>query len=159
MKKIPLITLFILLILITAACYSDAVNDGKANKKGEVEINEFKTKHIFSLEDIQKPFSGPELNLKPQVEANYPKLNGVKAKAYELLDGMVYIHVFKNNGELKKGINEIEEAYKIEKWGLKVYEVNNMLFVYEPAYATQELVKAKDAEMKKAIREMINAKK
>lgn len=134
---------------------SNEENDEKQNNEKEVEYFEFHTDTEFTLEDIEGPFSKPELLLQPQGEDDYPSLNGVEAKAYQLNDGTVFIHLFKNKKDLKDGIKQIKEVYEFEKWGLKVYEVNNMMFVYMPANATEELIKENDKKIKNAIEEMI----
>lgn len=126
-------------------------------QSSKVEFYEFDTNIQLTLKDIEKPFSKPELLLQPQAGTDYPKLGGIEAKAYQLIDGTVFIHVFKNNENLKKGLKQIKDVYETTEWELKAYEVNNMLFVYHPAYATKELVDTNDEKMKEAIKEMIKA--
>ncbi len=175
MIKIFTVMLFILLTLGgLAACNSNSqgnsteeilqteeeqpIQKSDKNKNSKVEFYTFNTITIFALEDLVKPFSKPELLLKPQGEGDYPVLNGVEAKAYELSDGAVFIHVYENNGDLEKGLEQFDNIYEPSKWGLKVYKANNILFVYEPAYATEELVKENDKKLKDAIEEMIKTK-
>jgi hypothetical protein len=147
-----LMPLIFLILVGIVACTSQPPVD---NKIGRVEFYEFNTNTELTLDDINEPFSRQELNLKPQMEGDYPKLNGVGSKAYELIDGMVFVHIFENNEELKEGKKQITQAYEYEKWGLKVYEVNNMMLVYTPAQATDELLTEKHGEMISAIEEMI----
>ncbi|MFC7681720.1 hypothetical protein [Paenibacillus sp. GCM10028914] len=149
-----LMPLLFLILVGIVACTSQPPVDKKI---GRVEFYEFNTNSELTLEDIKEPFSRQELNLKPQMEGDYPKLNGVESKAYELIDGMVFIHIFENNKELKEGRKQIKQVYEYEEWGLKVYEVNNMLFVYSPAHATDELVTEKNERMISAIEEMIKS--
>jgi hypothetical protein len=174
---IKLQKLFILLFTILfivgglVACTSQLPNENKeqANEEAtkqlneedsekhssKVEFYEFDTNILLTLKDIEEPFSKPELLLQPQAGTEYPKLNGIEAKAYQLIDGTVFIHVFKNNEHLKKGLNQMKDVYEPSEWELKIYEVNNMLFVYQPAYATKELVDTNNEKMKEAIKEMI----
>jgi hypothetical protein len=158
LRNIFILMPFIFLILVgIVACTSQPPAD---NIHGSVEFYEFNTNTKLTIEHINEPFGRHELNLKPQMEDEYPKLNGVESKAYELIDGAVFIHIFENNEELKEGKKQIKqayEAYKYEEWGLKVYEVNNMLMVYMPAHATDELITEKHGEMIKSIEEMIKS--
>jgi hypothetical protein len=153
LRNLFILTPLIFLILVgIVACTSQPPVDNKIRR---VEFYEFNTNTELTLEDINEPFSRQELNLKPQMEGEHPKLNGVGSKTYELIDGMVFIHIFDNNEKLKVGKKQIKQAYEYEKWGLKVYEVNNMLFVYMPAHATDELVTENHGKMISAIEEMI----
>lgn len=170
-KVISLLFTIVFAVGGLVACTSQPANDNKeqaqeeTNKQSNEEDNEkqiskvkfyeFDTNMQLTLKDIQTPFSKPELNLQPQAGIDYPKLNGIEAKAYQLIDGTVFIHVFKNNENLKKGLNQIQDVYEPTEWELKVYEVNNMLFVYQAAYATKELVDTNDEKMKEAIKDMI----
>lgn len=168
MKNIFTSAILIILILSVASCSSYTLNNYKhkpqqAEVKGTdndknrtVVFHEFNANVMFTLEDLAPYFSNPELLLVPQGEDEYPKLNGVEAKAYELIDGGVYIHVFNNNEELKKGASQVQEVYDND-WGALVYEVNNMLFVYIPFYATDQLKKENDNKMRRAIKKMIKS--
>ena len=165
MKNIFTFLVSIILILSIVSCSPLLDNDKHKSQHTEVKetendknrsviFHEFNTNIIFNLEDLIPYISTPDLLLVPQGEDDYPKLNGVEAKVYELIDGGVYVHVFSNNEELKKGASQVKDDYDIYgNWGAIVYEVNNMLFVYFPS--TEELKKENDIKMRNAIENMI----
>ena len=124
----------------------------------KAEFYRFSTNTLLTLEDINKAFTNIELHLKPQGEGDYPSLNGVQSKVFELYDGTVFIHLFNSHNDLELGLKQFDDNYKPNIYGLKVYEINNILLVYIPAYATEELIASNDEKIKKTINEMIKVK-
>lgn len=84
---------------------------------------------LLTLQDITSSFSKAELHIKPQADDDYPKLNGIKPKAYELLDDSLYIYVFNSENELGQGLKELKEEDKF-KLQPKIFQAKNILILY-----------------------------
>ncbi|MEK4277689.1 hypothetical protein [Paenibacillus sp. FSL R7-0026] len=116
MRKKILLFMLVLLILLLPACSSNS--------------------KLYNLEDITQLFEKADLHLKPQAEDNYPTIKNVKPSAYELLDDILYIYVFKSEDErveASKGLI-VEELFNtpsdINTSLSYIHHMNNVLIIY-----------------------------
>jgi len=117
----------------------------------------------LTLEDVTNAFKKYRLQIKPQIDADYPKIYGIEPKAYEVFDGIVFIYVFNNNKELRKGLRNVHDVF-ISESRLKAYGIKNILIVYfpgQPKITPITLANEIDAKIKEIIKylEQINNKK
>lgn len=109
-----------------------------------------KDSDILTLKDITSSFSKAELHIKPQIDDDYPKLNGIKPKAYELLDDSLYIYVFNSENDLFQGLKELKEE---DKFNLqpKIFQAKNVLILYISLLPTDQNFESKINEIVKSI--------
>lgn len=120
-------------------------------------VRSYESKIELTASDIACAFEDFGLHIIPQAESisDYPRLNNIRAIGYELLDGTVYIYEYKNNEELKKGLNGIRDVHSL-KFRIYIYEINNILLVYTPGSTPLDLAKEFDDNIQKIITNLLN---
>ncbi len=106
---------------------------------------------ILTLEEITTSFSKAELHLKPQADAEYPELNGVKPSAYELLDDNLYIYVYNSENDLIKGLEELKQKGKF-RLQPKTFKAKNVLILYISLLPPEQNFESKINEILESIK-------